>query len=246
MYPRHEVDRVLALVEDGMSDSGISRVTGISRTTISGWRRYGPPGTRPRPTWACPRCHDAPLDQAAYSYLLGLYLGDGHIAQARRAYSLRITQDARYPHLINLASESIHRVRGGHGRVGLVAGPGVIVIQAYSKHWPCVFPQHVPGRKHHRKIELVPWQMEIVDAYPRQLVRGLIHSDGCRVMNRVWAGKYEYPRYFFTNNSADILRIFRDACDRIGVLHRNSKANTISIARRHDVAALDRFIGPKT
>jgi len=65
-------------------------------------------------------------------------------------------------------------------------------------------------------------------------------------MNRVRKGKYTYPRYFFfTNRSTDILQIFRNACDSLGVTHRNSKPNTISIARREAVAALDTFIGPK-
>lgn len=27
-----------------------------------------------------------------------------------------------------------------------------------SRHWPWLFPQHGPGRKHLRKIELQPWQ----------------------------------------------------------------------------------------
>jgi hypothetical protein len=85
----------------------------------------------------------------------------------------------------------------------------------------------------------------IVEAYPRQLLRGLIHSDGCRVINRVWGDRYRYPRYLFTNTSKDILQIFRDACDAIGVEHRNSKPNTISVARRNSVASLDAFIGPK-
>jgi len=120
-----------------------------------------------------------------------------------------------------------------------------VAVSNFWQHWPCVFPQHGPNLKHLRTIELAPWQVPIVGAYPRQLLRGLIHSDGCRVMNRVWGGRYEYPRYFFTNNSRDILQIFRDACDQIGVRHRNSKPNTISIARRADVAALDAFIGPK-
>lgn len=31
-----------------------------------------------------------------------------------------------------------------------------------SKHWPCLFPQHGPGRKHHRRIALEPWQEAIV------------------------------------------------------------------------------------
>jgi len=56
----------------------------------------------------------------------------------------------------------------------------------------------------------------------------------------------EYPRYFFTNRSTDILEIFRRACDVLVVSYRNSKPDTISIAKREDVAAFDRFIGPKT
>ena len=31
-------------------------------------------------------------------------------------------------------------------------------VYSFSKHWPCLFPQHEPGRKHERKIELMPWQ----------------------------------------------------------------------------------------
>jgi hypothetical protein len=78
------------------------------------------------------------------------------------------------------------------------------------------------------------------------LLRGFIHSDGCRATNRVWGGKYSYTRYFFTNRSADILEIFRTACDVLGISYRNSKSDTISIAKRKDVAALDSFIGQKT
>ena len=37
--------------------------------------------------------------------------------------------------------------------------------------------------KHTRRIVLEPWQIELVRADPRPLIRGLIHSDGCRVTN---------------------------------------------------------------
>lgn len=147
--------------------------------------------------------------------------------------------------MITLAKRTVSRVRDGKGKVGTVTKIGCVEIYAGWMHWPCLFPQHGPGRKHHRPIVLEAWQEGIVDRYPRHLLRGLIHSDGCRIMNRVWKGKYAYPRYFFTNNSEDILKIFRNACDAIGIRHRNSKSNTISIARRNDVAALDAFIGPK-
>jgi hypothetical protein len=162
-----------------------------------------------------------PLDEPAYSYLLGIYLGDGYISKEPRTYRLRIYQDRRYPELVNLARSSIARVLGGDlARVGLVRCVGLVAVSAHWSHWPCLFPQHGPGMKHQRPIVLAEWQIAIVEAYPRQLLRGLIHSDGCRV-------------------------IFRDVCDAIGVEHRNSKPDTISVARRNSVASLDAFIRPK-
>ena len=43
-----------------------------------------------------------------------------------------------------------------------------------------------PGRaaSTNRRIVLADWQRAIVDAHPEQFVRGLIHSDGRRVINR--------------------------------------------------------------
>src|SRR5262245_36213832 len=77
-------------------------------------------------------------------------------------------------------------------------------IEARWKHWPCLFPQHGPGRKHERPIVLADWQRQIVAEHPEPLLRGLFHSDGCRVTNwteRAVAGRrkrYVYPRYFFS------------------------------------------------
>jgi hypothetical protein len=105
--------------------------------------------------------------------------------------------------------------------------------------------------KHTRKIRLEPWQEEIVGEFTQDFVRGLIHSDGCRSMNRVrrplksgdrW---YEYPRYTFVNESVDIRRLFTDALDRLGVAWKQSNRKTISVARREAVARLDEFVGPK-
>jgi hypothetical protein len=123
----------------------------------------------------------------------------------------------------------------------------VLYVQSHWKHWPCLFPQHGPGRKHTRRIALVPWQQRIVDAYPDQLVRGLIHSDGWRGINRIKHPQrtYEYVRYQFTNRSEDIKRIFCDACDALGVEWRVMNSETISVARRDSVAKLDAFVGPK-
>jgi hypothetical protein len=99
---------------------------------------------------------------------------------------------------------------------------GCTMIKSYSKHWACLFPQHGPGRKHQRKIELSRWQEVIVRKYPGEFARGLFHSDGWRGVNRVHRmladGEhlYEYPRYLFGNESADILRLCGEALDQLG------------------------------
>jgi hypothetical protein len=136
-------------------------------------------------------------------------------------------------------------------KVFAVARTGCTEIKSTSKHWLCLFPQHGPGRKHRRVIELEPWQERIVAKYPGDFARGLFHSDGYRGINRVrrplkegdrW---HEYPRYLFVNRSADIHRLCGEALDRLGVEWRFSKPTTISVAQRAAVARLDAFVGPK-
>jgi hypothetical protein len=255
LHSLREVETVQRLIAEGWNDCQISRASGINRRTILDWRHgrvprsttdpTGPLGQRPG---TCPRCDGTPLDEAAYAYLLGLYLGDGYIDRMPRTYRMRIFQDKRYVLLIELARQAISRVRGTPlSKVSIVPQTGCVAVVAYWNHWPCVFPQHGPGRKHLRRIELEPWQNDVVAAYPRQLLRGLIHSDGCRVMNRVQKRQYVYARYMFTNTSTDILQIFRDVCDAVGVVsHRQMNRKTISVARREDVARMDAFIGPKS
>jgi hypothetical protein len=190
------------------------------------------------------RCHQ---DDAL---LLGWYLGDGHIVAARRGVCLlSIANDPKYPDLNEEIAATMRLVkptaspwmRGGHA----------IRIEAGWRHWPCLFPQHGPGLKHRRKIELEPWQREIVAKYPEQLLRGLFHSDGCRFVN--WASKpgigdgtNYYVRYMFSNESEDIRNKLTDALDLLGIPWRQPRRNAIAVSRREAVAALDTFVGPKS
>jgi hypothetical protein len=136
-------------------------------------------------------------------------------------------------------------------RVSTQQNVGCTEVMSCSRHWPCLFPQHGPGRKHLRKIELQPWQRTIVVANPGCFARGLFHSDGYRGTNRVRAHLadgdrwYEYARYLFTNESADILQLCGKTLDQLGVAWRFSRRNAISVARREAVARLDEFVGPK-
>jgi hypothetical protein len=123
----------------------------------------------------------------------------------------------------------------------------VVHVSCYSQRWPSLLPQHGPGLKHTRSIVLAHWQREITHAFPEMLIRGLIHSDGCRFINRIRHGEkvYAYPRYMFSNRSLQIHGIFAEHLDLLGIEWRWSNAHTISVARRASVAKLDRFVGPK-
>lgn len=184
---------------------------------------------------------------AAYAYLLGQYLGDGYLAQhARGVHALRISCCADYPGILSETQSAVRAVAPNE-RSCLVRAPGVLEVKSYSKAWPCLLPQHGPGRKHERPIALVDWQQPIIDRHAGPFLRGLIHSDGWRGMNRVVAGSktYAYPRYNFSNRSSDIRELFCDACDRLGIAWRVMNRWNISVARREAVAALDEIVGPK-
>lgn len=166
--------------------------------------------TKPRVRPTCPVCGRAPHDfnrlpERDYAYLFVTYLGDGTISRARRGvYRLRISCDLLYPGIIEECAQAMRAVMPTN-RVGiqLLLQRGCLAeVNSYSKAWPCLFPQHGPGHKHERRIALAPWQEAIVDREPQKFLRGLLHSDGCRVYNHV-NGK-DYPRYFFAQVSDDI------------------------------------------
>jgi hypothetical protein len=58
-------------------------------------------------------------------------------------------------------------------------------------------------------------------------------------------GEYAYPRYFFSNMSADIRGIFCEHCELLGIRWTQSNHRNISTSHRDSVAILDSFGGPK-
>jgi hypothetical protein len=195
-----------------------------------------------------------PPEPAAYSHLLGLYLGDGHLARHPRTYRLVITCDAAYPALVeacrvSIASTALPRTV----RVQPDPTHRCVRVVADSQRWPEAFPQHGPGRKHERRIELADWQRDVVDRFPREFLRGLLHSDGCRTVNRFTTtlpsgrvAEYAYPRWFFSNRSADIRALFCAYCERLGIRWTQSNPRNISVSHRASVARLDAFVPVKS
>lgn len=248
-----EFQATKARLAAGVSIPVVARELGIPRGTVRTWSR------RDTPPLAALR-HAAGISWSVgnpdrYCYLLGAYLGDGTVSHpASKSWTLRIINDRRYPEISREILDAMSQTfpdstpriwPASHGQADL--------LQVGHPAIPRAFPQHGPGRKHTRPIQRADWQRELTHEHPDALIRGLIHSDGCRCINHVKTtlpsgrvAEYEYVRYFFTNHSADIREIFVEHCELLGVRVPRSNHRNLSIAHRSSVAALEQFVGPKT
>lgn len=269
-----EYKQIMELWEAGVNKKAISRITNIPRrTVIDCIQRYENLETLERlakedvTPLLLKILHgditgDYTVLHSTYAYVLGVYLGDGHISKVRNVYRMRVACDAKYPNLINTIVTAFKTLMPtnevstqdvlNHGK------PSCVVVSLYHRDLPLFFPQHGDGAKHDRLIELELWQQRILIDYPLEVLRGLYHSDGSRFINRVNVGgkDYSYSRYQFTNASKDIIQLFCDTSDRLG-LHwtrklRRARAAThvdnydIYISKRKDVEYLDSVIGAKS
>jgi len=262
MHSRSTVAEALRLRD--VEELGARRVAdrlGLPLSTVRDWHagklpwHSEPALTGQPPLRLCAGCgqieHGLDRLGAEYAYLLGLYLGDGSIsAHARDVYRLRIALDSKYPQIVAEAANAIEAVMPRSQVDSRPTASNCHVVSAYSRSWPCLFPQHGPGPKHTRPIFLREWQQEIAETWPDQLIKGLIQSDGCRFVNAGRNG-WRHPRYAFSNVSTDITSIFCSACDCLGLRwsaafpKRESAAVAIYVSRKADVARLDEFVGPK-
>jgi hypothetical protein len=161
---------------------------------------------------------------------------------------LRITLDSRYPGIIEECAAAVDAIAATR-TPSIYKRPdsNCVEVGLYWRHWPCVFPQHGAGPKHLRPIVLTEQQRRLVDAHPKPFLRGLIHSDGTRIIavERKGNAVRHAPRYAFSNMSTDIKRFFMTACDNVGVQYTQPSYKQIAIYRKASVALLDEFVGPK-
>jgi hypothetical protein len=243
---------VNSMLGTGRSDREIARRTGVPQGTVSRWRRAGaPPQTVlrsiRRDSWAV---HDS----RAYCYLLGTYLGDGTVShQPPDHWHLDIINDRRYQ---VISAEILDAMRitfpGSDPRRWPSHVGASDILHIAHPALPNAFPQHGPGRKHARAIDLAEWQRGLTHVDPAALIRGLIHSDGCRTVNafttRLPSGRvadYSYVRYFFTNHSPDIRRIFAEHCELLGIRVTQPNHRNLAISHRDSVTIMERIVGPK-
>jgi hypothetical protein len=259
VHSRETVAEALRLISDrGLNHCEVSRRLGVARPTIRDWASGKLPHSfAPKESLygrscrggICAVCggdeHDFQRLSSAYVYLLGLYLGDGTISHAHRGvFKLRVFLDMRYPGIVAECQAAMAAVFPYNSVNKLLTASNCYEVYSFSKSWPCLFPQHGPGKKHLRPIVLTAWQQDFVELIPHLLLRGLIHSDGCRSIN-TGRGGWTCPRYSFSNRSQDIHRIFRDTCDLLDLHWTRAGTDRTYVSRKADVATLDRYVGPK-
>src|ERR1700728_427712 len=137
MHPQATVDRALALSGQGVLDREVALIVGVPLRTVRNWRtgrrRASGPGAARVP---CPRCAEEftlPEPGADYAYLLGLYLGDGHIVLAggrsKAVWRLSIWCADDWPGLIQECARVMHAIRPDN-RVALRQKQGCIEVSS--------------------------------------------------------------------------------------------------------------------
>ena len=152
--------------------------------------------------------HDKTFRESYY-YILGLYLGDGHIDKLPRTFRLYIFCDIFQDKVRNDCIKALSYVFNNN-KVGITkTKKKMIKIGVHSKLLPYIFPQIGSGKKYTRDVSLNDWQIKYVEW--KQLLIGLFHSDGSIYKD----GKY--VRFTFSNVSIDITDITKICLDNMKI-----------------------------
>lgn len=234
-----EIDRVEVaekLYNDGYSLRQIANILGCHFSTVMYWKNKNFQYINVK---NIPNIENYLQDKKeVYSYILGLYLGDGYIDKIKKTYRLRIFLDSKYIKLINECVENLKILFPNNKINKTTRHVTLTIVYIYSNNLPSLFPQIGLGRKHNRKIELENWQKNLI--IDRFLLKGFFHSDG----SSYFILKRGHRHYNFKNYSEDILTIYKDCCDRLGIGYTLTK-NTINHNRLFDTDKLFDLIGIK-
>ena len=140
---------------EGVSQRQIARDLNVDHTTIAYWIKNGfSSGTRNFKSNSDEEIYNICKKYSAeYSYILGSYLGDGHITKMPRTYKLRIFNDAKYDNIIEDQSQALsvlfpENVIRQHKQLH----SNCVEVIIHNKELPRFFPQHDSGKKHDRDV----------------------------------------------------------------------------------------------
>lgn len=193
-------------LNEGISQRQIARDLNVDHATISYWIRNNFQTSKKNSSSTVNDIITLCQKYSShYAYILGSYLGDGHISKLPRTYRLRIFCNRKYQDIIDRNKHSLQTLFNTN-KINILQQlhtqcDEVIV---HNKHLDKFFPQHGVGKKHNRDIILLDWQEKIVGDNAEYFIKGLLDSDGCRYKQTNVDRMY----WQFTNKSLDIINIY--------------------------------------
>lgn len=227
-----------------MSDSAIARQTGIPRRTVWDWR-YCKPIIRPRfLSGSSPRsvAHDSAAPSRVLLCARSLARRWLYLTKRPRLAAKDLSR-RQVPGNIDRRRETFDILMPGQRAATRRRSCRCTAVSRYSKHWPCLLPQHGPGRDHLRPIRLQARQEVLVTQATEEFVRGLPASDGCRMVANDRGVRS--VRDHVSNRSEDILGLFSAALDALSIPWTRPSKHVIAVYRKAAVARLDQFVGPR-
>ncbi len=178
-----------------------------------------------------------------YSYLYGLYLGDGCVYLHKKGvYGLMIALDMKYPKLINEVYESLSTFHNNkvQTRIRYV---NCCNLTIYGKYINVLFPKFGIGNKY-KNMVFITKELQDNLCY-KSLLKGLFQSDGSYYYDN-YNDKYFYN---FTNMSVDIINIFIMCLNNLDIKYTlNIKKNNVYVVyirRINEVEKMMKIVGIK-
>jgi hypothetical protein len=267
----------MRLKSNGMRICDIIKILGLKRSCVNNWINRGSSqhyrislGKSPRKGSKLPENYD-PITymrelnhglsdlqrNSIYSFILGMYLGDGCIGRTRTK-TLTIALDKKHEKLNEYVINAFTLLFNKKPKIfdrsvdrGQKFKSNSITVSMSSINIGIIFPHEGVGPKHLRKIELQEWQKEIIN--PVELIKGLMFSDGCYY----YCNHYKHYFYGFTNASMDIIKILEYYLNLLNIRYNKNitkafrakattSRNNICIGQKEDVEKLHSLIGDKT
>lgn len=238
-YSNEIIFDVINEINKGESKKYISEKYNISRGTIYYWLK------NPNKKTKLINIDDIfiNINKQSYSYILGVYLGDGYIDKISRTYRLRIALDSRQDLVIKDCIKHLSILFPDNKiNFNKVKNTNLCNISIHSNLLPIIFPHLGKGKKHERDIILT--EQQILNINSNYLMKGLFHTDGS-----FYIAINKYPRYQFTNMSKDIINMFNDCLLNVGItakiIQRKNGIYNILIQNKKNVKILYYILGEK-
>lgn len=232
------VKQIIELKNSGKSINEISHILNIYRGSIRLYLKGG--YATPPPTKSVSSLAELNKNQIiAYSYLLGVYLGDGHIDKMPRTYRLRVSCSTAHQDVIKNQRIAL-KCLFPNNKISTVYPKNVdgsfvncIVLQLYNSNLPNLFLQYGIGNKHDRDVSLKVEQLNLLDKH--LCLAGLVDTDGS-----VFKYSTDKNGIEFSNKSVDIINLYCSLLEEFNISYRRRQKTRNGIGEGIEVVAVRR------